>query len=513
MDNLRLRINDMDIDKSKIVSLLPVLLLPIAVFFVVYSIFRSWYRLREFKGPWLASLTEAWLFRATTTGELHMRLYDISKKYGDLARIGPNWLMTSDPEIISYMSAAKYKHRKSSWYEALKVDPYVHSVFSETSITKHDQLRVKMQSGYSIKENRDLGVKIDAEIASLVNLIERKYISTDEDIRAIDLAQAAQYWSLDVITSIALGKPFGYLKEDKDMYDFIKIIQGELPLATLCSSTPMLGSLVFGSGLVTLIGPSPKDETGRGKLMGIAKSVVEDRFGPSKVVQDDMLGTFIRNGLDKRQAESEILTTILAGSDTTATAIRATMLYIMTSPRVYNTLVQEIETAGRNGSISSPITSAESRQMPYLQAVIKEGLRIHPPITGLLTKIVNPGGETIKGRFIPGGTGIGHCGWGIQRHPVFGNDVDVFRPERWIEASDTRRREMERTMELVFGTGRWGCLGKAIVLVELDKIFVELLRRFDFELMYPGSAWKTQNFTLFIQKEMMVRITKRAIQI
>ncbi|KAJ5699690.1 hypothetical protein N7536_002703 [Penicillium majusculum] len=499
----------MEANSPKLLSLFPILLPAIAIAGVIYSYFRSWYRLRDFKGPWLAGLTEAWLFRTTTTGELHMRLYEVNKKYGDLTRIGPNWLMTSDPEIIRYMSAAKYKHQKSSWYESLKVDPYVHSVFSEPSLEKHDKLRVKMQSGYSLKENRDLGVKIDAEIASLVNLIERKYISTAKEVRPIDLAQAAQYWSLDVITSIALGDPFGYLTEDRDMYDFVKIIQGELPLATVCSSTPTLGNLVFGSGLVTLIGPTPKDEAGRGKLMGIAKKVVGDRYGPKKVVREDMLGTFVRNGLDQRQAESEILTTILAGSDTTATAIRATMLHIMTNHRVYNTLVQEIQKAETDMSISNPITSAESRKMPYVQAVIKEGLRIHPPITGLLTKIVNPGGETIKGRFVPGGTGIGHCGWGIQRHEVFGTDVDIFRPERWIEASDAQRNEMERTMELVFGTGRWGCLGKAIVMVELDKIFVELLRRFDFEPIYPGSPWKSSNFTLFMQKEMWVRVTKR----
>jgi len=52
------------------------------------------------------------------------------------------------------------------------------------------------------------------------------------------------------------------------MYNFIKILYGELPLATVCSSTPTLGSLVFGSGLVTLIGPTAKDEAGRGRLMG-----------------------------------------------------------------------------------------------------------------------------------------------------------------------------------------------------------------------------------------------------
>lgn len=120
-----------------------------------------------------------------------------------------------------------------------------------------------------MKENRDLGVKIDSQIASLVNLIERKYISTSSDVRPIDLAQIAQYWALDVITSITLGDAFGYLTEDKDMYDFIKIIKGELPLATACSNTPTLGRLVFGTGLLALMGSNPKDDKGRGKLMGL----------------------------------------------------------------------------------------------------------------------------------------------------------------------------------------------------------------------------------------------------
>lgn len=121
---------------------------------------------------------------------------------------------------------------------------------------------------FSLRENQDLGVKIDAQIGALIDLLERKYISTDTENRPVDFAQTAQFWSLDVITSFALGDPFGFLAADKDLYDFIKIVKSELPLATLCSSTPILAKLVFGSGLVNLFGPSHKDETGRGKLMG-----------------------------------------------------------------------------------------------------------------------------------------------------------------------------------------------------------------------------------------------------
>jgi cytochrome P450 len=99
----------------------------------------------------------------------------------------------------------------------------------------------------------------------------------------------------------------------------------------------------------------------------------------------------------------------LAGSDTTATATRSTMLYLMTSPHVYSTLEREIDTAIKQNTISSPITNAEGQKLPYLQAVIKEGLRIYPPVTGLMLKEVPKGGDILNGIFVPGGAEIGYC--------------------------------------------------------------------------------------------------------
>jgi hypothetical protein len=81
-----------------------------------------------------------------------------------------------------------------------------------------------------------------------------------------------------------------------------------------------------------------------------------------------------------------------AGSDTSAAVIRATLLYIITNSHVQSTLLEEI----RNTSISTPITDAEARKLPYVQAVIKEGLRIYPPATGLMLKEVPAGGDTSR---------------------------------------------------------------------------------------------------------------------
>jgi len=254
--------------------------------------------------------------------------------------------------------------------------------------------------------------------------------------------------------------------------------------------------------------PSEKDQLGLGKVMGIAKQVVGERFGRNKKIQNDMLGSFIRHGLTQKEAESETLVQILAGSDTTATAIRATLLHLITSPRVLSTLLAEI----RKAAPSSPITDSEAKEMPYLQAVIKEGLRIFPPVTGLMSKVVPPGGDTFNDIFLPEGTKIGYCAWGIFRNKeIFGEDVNVFRPERWLEDFNPveKIRERELTLELIFGYGRWQCLGKNVAMIELNKVFVELLRRFELEIVDPTKPWHSFNVGIFMQSEMWLRASKR----
>lgn len=161
----------------------------------------------------------------------------------------------------------------------------------------------------------------------------------------------------------------------------------------------------------------------------------------------------------------------MAGSDTTATAIRATLLYLIVNPRVVSKLRSELS----SNPISSPIQEAEARKLPYLQAIIKEGLRIFPPIVGLMSKEVPAGGDVINNQFVPGGTKIGFGAYGIFRNrEAWGEDADTFRPERWLQASPGKLKEKESTLELVFGYGKYQCLGKNLEMMELNKIFVEV---------------------------------------
>lgn len=148
------------------------------------------------------------------------------------------------------------------------------------------------------------------------------------------------------------------------------------------------------------------------------------------------------------------------------------MLQLITSPRCYEKLQAEIDSAIQRGEISSPITDVEGKNLPYLQACIKEGIRLWPPINGIMPK-VSESDDIILGTHIPSGTEVGWCAWRVFRNTdVFGSDAEVFNPERWFEKDEDKLKEMENTADLAFSPGRWKCLGQAIAFIELNKVFV-----------------------------------------
>ncbi|KAH9219511.1 cytochrome P450 [Leptodontidium sp. 2 PMI_412] len=98
---------------------------------------------------------------------------------------------------------------------------------------------------------------------------------------------------------------------------------------------------------------------------------------------------------------------------------------------------------------------------------------IHPSIGLLLERHVPKGGATISGAFIPAGT--------IVEELVF-PDPESFIPERWIDSSVERLREMERSF-FAFGAGSRTCTGRNVSLLEMVKVLPCLVREFDVKLV------------------------------
>ncbi|KAH8902664.1 pisatin demethylase [Coniochaeta sp. PMI_546] len=471
--------------------------------YLLLSSITQYFRLRHIPGPPGAGFSKWWLIGRITSGRTHLDYYEVCEKYGPIARVGPNDLVTSDPDLIKRMSNVRSDYRRSDWYNSMRFNPSKDNVVSMRDDDLHNKLRAKLAAGYSGREIDDLEAKIDRHILALVDLLKTSYVAKN---RAFDFGRKCQYLTLDILSDIAYSDPFGFIAGDSDKFDYIKTIEENFPTIIVVTVLPWIITMMRFPLFKMLPGllPSEKDRLGLGKVMGITKKVAAERYGPNKKVKRDMLGSFVNHGLTEEEAESETLIQVIAGSDTTAGAIRGTMLFVMTNPHVVNTLRSEI--ASHKIPSDRVITNAEALAMPYLQAVIKEGLRMFPPITGLMSKQVPPQGDTFKGIWLPGGTKIGNCTWGLlRRKDVWGEDSDSFRPERWLEAAGEKLKEMESVVDLVFGFGKYQCLGRNIAFLELNKVFVELVRRFDFAIVNPEKPWQSRNTGIFLQSDYWVR--------
>ena len=395
-------------------------------------------------------------------------------------------LITTNPDIIRRMNAVRSTFTRGPWYSCLKLHPERENVVSIVDERKHAELRSRMAPGYSGKENQHLEQDVDEQLLKLFDLINSRYVASPEEgvFRTVDLARVTSFFTLDTISKIAFGQTFDFLERDEDPFGYLANLEQFLPAIIVFGVYTEL-TKILKMPLMKAALPKSTDKRGLGRVMGFARDRVQERFGHKPIVRQDMLGSFINHGLTQGELESETLTQITAGSDSTASSLRLTLHFICTTPPVLERLHGEISAAIAAGQISRPvIKDSEARQLPYLQACIKEGLRVYPPVTGLLAKMVPEGGVTIDvegvEKFIPAETQIAWNTWGIMRNQeIFGQDCEIYRPERWLPKDDSDKEQqritrMTETVSLCFGYGRFGCLGRGVATMELNKAVIEV---------------------------------------
>ncbi|KAJ4006256.1 hypothetical protein NW752_010904 [Fusarium irregulare] len=458
-------------------KLVPIVSLTVIAFLVILAI-RRFYRLRHFQGPPSAAWSKSWVLRTVTSGRMHQILYKTTKRYGSVVRIAPNSLMTSDATLWRRICAVRSPYVRADWYRGMRFEPDKDIILTYSD-DKHREMRSKMAAGYAGKENDNVEKALDARIIKLVRLIKNEYISDGNSYTPFDWGLMASNLTLDVVTELGFSHCIGNIERNADLYDYYGSIAQGLPIIQALTIFPWIVTLFEKSAILRRIMPSPEDEHGYGRLLGFAKKRARERFGPEKVEKRDMLGSFIRHGITQKEAEAETIVQMMAGTDPGATLLRVATLYIITQPQVHRRLLDEFQRYGllADRSDKTIVSIATASKMPYLQACIKEALRICPPFCGLLEKVVPPGGDVLAdGRALPKGTHIGVSFWGMMRDPdVFSDDADVFRPERWINTEEERLRMMEKSLECVFSPGRYTCLGKDMAILQVNKVLVELL--------------------------------------
>jgi cytochrome P450 len=153
---------------------------------------------------------------------------------------------------------------------------------------------------------------------------------------------------------------------------------------------------------------------GLGHVRQFSKAQLDEKYEKIRAGNEEAAGTsedfitkFLRiqsqdpSKINSTDISSVCMMNIGAGSDTTSISLTSTILNLVKNPRVLQRLREEIKDCEAHGVISNPIKFSEAKEMPYLQAVLKEALRMHPA-TGLsLGRIVPPEGANLAGQYFP----------------------------------------------------------------------------------------------------------------
>jgi hypothetical protein len=251
----------------------------LSILLAIYTIdtFRTGlFHLQHFRGPWWSRYTRLWICKALASGNSAQIFVDINKKYGPVARIGPNNLVTDDPEFTRRILAARSHYTRGPWFDSIKINPHVSNIVSERHPGKHNHLRYQMSAGYAGKDIPDLETTIDERIVDFVRRIEQDWLSTASSTKSFDVARRIQYLTVDMITHLSFGKPLGFVEADTDKFNFLATIETQLPIvqhfSVILELNTWLSRAASIKWLNKLLVPSHTDKTGIGMIMGVRKS-------------------------------------------------------------------------------------------------------------------------------------------------------------------------------------------------------------------------------------------------
>ncbi|KAK2676887.1 Cytochrome P450 [Fusarium oxysporum f. sp. vasinfectum] len=454
--------------------------------------------LRRVPGPFLARFTRLWLLKQVYFGTYPKTSIELHRKYGPIVRIAPNEYSIDDPAAAKIIYGSGRGFTKSPWYYASgnPISP-LPNIFAEPDPHIHAQARRKVAAAYSMTNLVQLEPFIDKCSAVLRDRLEEFARSGT----SVEISHWMQCYAFDVIGMMTLGTRFGFLDSGEDIQGIMSSLSQYLVYCANVGVFPEWHKTLFRRQMrsKTVSGLTHVREFANAQLEVKREKVKFLRVqaqDPAKITNADISSVCTMN--------------VGAGSDTTSISLTSIIFNLIKHPRVLERLRAEIKEHESQGAISDPIKFAEANQLPYLQAVIKEGLRMHPA-TGLsLGRVVPSDGATLAGQYFPPGTVVGINAWVAHANiKIFGHDAHVFRPERWLDYPElVKERE---AYFMTFGQGSRTCLGKNISLMELSKAVPQIVRHFDFvpdtESGYP--EYVTENVWFVKIREFHCKVYSR----
>ncbi|KAG8723824.1 hypothetical protein FRC11_002293, partial [Ceratobasidium sp. 423] len=442
----------MNADSSQLVQCSAALGAFALAFYVIPYLIDPYEYRRRFPGPPLAGFTNWWMSNLSRTGHHSEIVQQLHEKYGTFVRLGPNHISIADPDALETVYGHGSGLLKSEFYRMFQNGPK-RDVFNTSDKVEHST----KQTGCKEKRKRLANIFSPQNVVAFEPRVRNhiRQLCAQWDLRCneaacgtsgvnwvarngqavINVCAQFSYLAFDIIGDLALGSPFGLIQAQKDSSLAIESIDETGKPQRGNVEIPVVKTIASGGVTVMAVGVFPAwthkflqflpwnvvglfDKLNFFKL-AIASVDARLKRGPRKDIEDgkqsiDLIDKLLEvknedgNPLSVNELYAEAVLLLVAGSDTTSNTLSSLCYHLAIHPEVQRELQAELdqhipyhsfdETEDRGGLVIPPYGAVVQydhvKSLPYLNACVKEALRIHSTVGTGLPRIV-PSGKSI----------------------------------------------------------------------------------------------------------------------
>lgn len=204
--------------------------------------------------------------------------------------------------------------------------------------------------------------------------------------------------------------------------------------------------------------------------------------------------------LSRQALQTEILTLLLAGHETTARGLTWALYLLAKHTEVQSHLVDTLDALGK----ANTLRLQDLSELPYLRMVVEETLRLYPPVWAFSRRA--EADDLVDGYRVPKGARILISPYVAHRLPMFWPEPERFEPERFTEESAAQRPEHTY---LPFGAGPRQCIGKRFAMLELQLVLAMIIQQYCVQLVSPEMVKPEASTTLTPSRPIYLQLTKR----
>ncbi|KAI1504042.1 trichodiene oxygenase [Biscogniauxia marginata] len=466
----------------------------VATAVVVYYASLVFYRLylhplAKFPGPKLAAISrwyEAY-YDLILDGQYTFKIEEMHKQYGPIIRISPFELHVSDPAYFEKLFRQDGRWDKYAWsYDAFGAP------LSAVSCSPHDLHRRRRAPLNNFFSKSNVASKQQI-IKELVDKLCQRIDAVSGTDKTINLGIAVSAFTRDASTNFIIGKSYNNLEREDFNQAMTKTIVGLGMMWRVTKHIRWVAPLLLS--LPTSVAKAIGDEGNKAffvflensrndtkKIMEASMSENPDPTMPHTLVHDIMKSKLPDAEKRLDRVYEEVTSVTGAGYESTASVLRQIIYYVFKDPVMLARLRAEIA-AARQETGTADLSVAALEQLPYLTAVIMEGLRLSPSVASRLARVAPDRDLYYEKWCIPKGTPVGMTTLLMHRDENLYPQASLFNPERWMDLE--LRKKSDKTF-VPFSRGTRNCLGMHLAWAELYLVTSALVMRFDFKFDGAG---------------------------